>query len=57
MPYLGLNFIKLGLSDVLYYPDQNKIYTPNTGIFADLDKNQKEIIDINENEGGVNNAN
>lgn len=57
LPDLGLNFIKLGLSDVLYYPDENKIYTPNTGIFADLDKNQKEIIDITDNEGGVNNAN
>jgi len=28
---LGLNFIKLGLQDVLYNPDTKEIFTPNTG--------------------------
>lgn len=28
---LGLNFIKLGLQDVLYNPETHEVYTPNTG--------------------------
>lgn len=30
MEPLGLNFVKLGLNDVLYYPETGEIYTPNT---------------------------
>jgi HK97 family phage portal protein len=30
MSPLGLNFIKLGLNDVLYYPNTGEVYTPNT---------------------------
>lgn len=30
LPALGLDFIKLGLQDVLYFKDSNKVYTPNT---------------------------
>lgn len=30
LPAYGLDFIKLGLQDVLYYPDTNQVYTPNT---------------------------
>jgi hypothetical protein len=30
LPPLGLNFIKLGLQDVLYNPETQEIYTPNT---------------------------
>ena len=30
LPAFGLDFIKLGLQDVIYYPDRNEIYTPNT---------------------------
>lgn len=30
MSPLGLDFIKLGLNDVLYYPSSGTIYTPNT---------------------------
>jgi HK97 family phage portal protein len=30
LPAFGLDFIKLGLQDVLYYPKSGKIYTPNT---------------------------
>lgn len=31
MPPLGLNFIKMGLQDVLYDPDEKVIYIPNMG--------------------------
>jgi HK97 family phage portal protein len=41
-PAFGLDFIKLGLQDVLYYPSTNEIYTPNT--------NQK--TSMNASEGG-----
>lgn len=27
---LGIDFVKIGLQDVLYYPDTGEIYTPNT---------------------------
>lgn len=30
LPEFGLDFIKLGLQDVLYYPETKEIYTPNT---------------------------
>ena len=30
MEPLGLEFIKMGLNDVLYYPESGEIYTPNT---------------------------
>lgn len=34
---LGMNFVKMGLQDVLYDPEMKKIYTPNTGIMQNLD--------------------
>lgn len=37
LPAFGLDFIKLGLQDVLYYPEDHKIYTPNMNQMADLD--------------------
>lgn len=37
LPAFGLDFIKLGLQDVLYYPGDHKIYTPNMNQMADLD--------------------
>ena len=36
LPPLGVNFVKLGLNDVLLDPDTNKIYTPNTNAMVDL---------------------
>lgn len=30
LPPLNLNFVKLGLNDVLYYPQTDEVYTPNT---------------------------
>ena len=39
MEPLGLNFIKLGLQDVLYNPETKEVFTPNTGISRKLDDN------------------
>ena len=36
LPPLGVNFIKLGLNDVLLDPKTNRIYTPNTNAMVDL---------------------
>lgn len=30
LPKLGLDFVRLGLNDVLYYPKSGELYTPNT---------------------------
>ena len=35
-PPLGLNFVKLGLQDVLYEPETNTVYTPNTNKTTDI---------------------
>lgn len=35
-PPLGLNFVKLGLQDVLYNPETKEIYTPNTNATANM---------------------
>ena len=35
---LGLNFIKLGLQDVLYNPQTKEVYTPNTGLSTNIEK-------------------
>lgn len=37
LPPLGLNFIKLGLQDVLYNPVTKEIYTPNTDKSSTMD--------------------
>jgi HK97 family phage portal protein len=37
LPSLGLEFVKLGLADVLYNPKTKEIYTPNTGGTAKID--------------------
>ena len=37
LPAFGLDFIKLGLQDVLYYPEDHTIFTPNMNQMADLD--------------------
>lgn len=36
LPSLGLNFVKLGLQDVLYNPENGMIFTPNMGLKADI---------------------
>lgn len=39
---LGLDFVRLGLQDVYYYPATRTIYTPNTGVAARVDGESKE---------------
>lgn len=43
LPPLGLDFVKLGLNDVLYYPQKGQVYTPNTN----------KTVDVEEMKGGV----
>ena len=50
LPAFGLDFVKLGLQDVLLYPESGEIYTPNMGVFANL----KDKTVITENNGGTN---
>lgn len=38
LPAFNLKFIKLGLQDVLYYPETNEIYTPNTNKIVKIDE-------------------
>lgn len=53
LPAFGLDFVKLGLQDVLLYPDNGDIYTPNMGVFANL--NDKTVVkDGTMPEGGTN---
>lgn len=55
---LGFDFIKLGLQDVLYYPESGDVYTPNTGIKGNVNEapvTQKEKEDDNatDEQGGT----
>lgn len=43
MSPLGLKFIKLGLQDVLYDPDTEQIYTPNTDKTSKMNSNSEPI--------------
>jgi len=46
MPALGVDFVKLGLQDVLFYPESGDIYTPNMGVKANVhetEPNNKEV--------------
>lgn len=45
LPAFGLDFIKLGLQDVLYYPSTNEIYTPNTNQKTSMDASEGGEID------------
>lgn len=40
-PPLGLDFIKLGLQDVMYFPETKEIYTPNTKEWYKLEGGEK----------------
>lgn len=40
LPALGLPFIKLNLSDVLYDTEKKTVFTPNTGVETDLENNK-----------------
>lgn len=43
MKPLGLNFVKLNLADVLYYPDKNEVYTTNTNATYTIGSGGKEV--------------
>ena len=49
MAPLGLNFIKLGLNDVLYDPKSGEVYTPNTNQTTKLGETQKPGVEGEEN--------
>ncbi len=58
---LGLEFVKLGLQDVLYFPKTKEIYTPNTNKTADMDNLDKldeggEKVDANRDKRESSNA-
>lgn len=42
MKPLGLDFIQLGLNDVLYFPESGEIYTPNTNQRVEVDQKPSE---------------
>lgn len=53
LPELGLDFIRLGLQDVLYDPAKGTIYTPNTGQTGNIHGGTTpDIIDNSNNPGG-----
>ena len=54
LPSFKLDFIKLGLKDVLYYPKDNKVYTPNTNFLYDIDDSNSSL---GHNDGTINNGN
>ena len=49
MKPLGLDFIQLGLNDVLYFPDSGRIYTPNTNQTVTADGKANENLTFDEN--------
>ena len=52
MPALGLNWIRLGLDDVLYDPKTQLIYTPNTNAYVKMGeavKQEDDELRFNEN--------
>lgn len=51
---LNLDFIKLGLQDVLYNPKTKQIYTPNTDKTAEMNAKKGGEVDENRNPGEPN---
>ena len=45
---LGLNFIKLGLQDVLFNPTTKEVYTPNTNQVTNIENGGEEVEDRNQ---------
>lgn len=50
LPGFGLDFIKLGLQDVLFYPDTNEIYTPNTNKMSIVGQGEASVGGIGTDE-------
>lgn len=46
LPAFGLEFIKLGLQDVIFYPGTNQIYTPNTNKLSVMGENPVDDINV-----------
>lgn len=44
LPPLGLSFIKLGLQDVLYDPEKETIFVPNTGVISPVGTRGQEQV-------------
>lgn len=55
LPSLGLDFIKLGLNDVLYNPKTKEVYTPNTNQTTNIDeKNSGNVLQKGDDRGIIN---
>lgn len=52
LPPLGVNFVKLGLNDVLLDPTTGTIYTPNTNAYAKMGENVQVPVDGDAPNGG-----
>lgn len=52
LPAFNLDFIKLGLQDVLYYPETGRIYTPNTNKWLDEKSNDAATDNNKRKKGG-----
>jgi len=50
MQPLGLDFVKLGLQDVLYYPEKKQIFVPNMNAASDVEQAMKAQNGTAENE-------
>ena len=48
LPKLDLDFVKLGLQDVLYDPSTKKVFTPNTGLMTDLTEADSLVTEQNQ---------
>lgn len=49
LPPLGLKWLKLGLQDVLYFPDSEEIYTPNTNKLAKMGEDPVNMGQVDPN--------
>ena len=48
LPEFGLDFIKLGLQDVLYFPEKDKIYTPNTNKLSKINDESENLTELDD---------
>lgn len=53
LPSLGLDFIKLGLNDVLYNPKTKEVYTPNTNQTTNIDEKNSGNVLQNDDDSGI----
>lgn len=54
LPPIGMKFVKLGLADVLFFPESDEIYTPNTNKLAKMGENPTIEPMGGANDGGFN---